>query len=114
MYIHGLNIIAIQYFYKLADTLFGQDNLSAFQKLMAIFPQDCREMFEDKNFIMGLRAQNFDLVIVDYWHFNPCSLLLPHNLSVPFIVQSSILIPPWAIGKIEWLNQYYIRLGLSH
>lgn len=87
---------------KLYENILNDHNSKTMKQVWdiscAVFDQDCYDMFVDESFIRSIKAVDFDIAVIDYWHAVPCAILLPYNLSIPFVIQS-VAIPPWLIRE---------------
>lgn len=82
----------------LAEHIFSPDfdiiNLS--KDVSAIVSRDCELMLSDNNFLEQVQALKFDIALVEPFITNPCVVLLPHNLNVPFVSMTNFYLP-WII-----------------
>jgi len=46
---------------------------------------DCVSLMKDKAFLSQLKAIDFDLAIVEPFIVNPCHLIVPHYLGIPYV-----------------------------
>ena len=59
-------------------------------KSILTFPmQDCSNMMRDEEFLAKVKALDFDLVIYDGFVLFPCTVVLPHYLSIPAVSMST-------------------------
>lgn len=81
----------------LADTVFFSKNkFEEGERLIRMMHRDCELMMADSGFVSAARELRFDLAVFDAFPFLPCTLILPHNLSVPYIGFTAV-IEPWAL-----------------
>jgi len=62
----------------------------------AVVSKDCDFMLSDNEFMQQVRALKFDIAIVEPFIINPCDVLLPHNVNVPFVSLANNYLP-WII-----------------
>jgi len=82
----------------LAERLFSgnfqQSSLS--NDTSTLVTRDCENMLSDKKFMQEVRALKFDVALVEPFIINPCYLLLPHKLNIPFVCLE-LYYMPWFI-----------------
>ena len=59
---------------------------------------DCDDMLTDQMLRKRIQEIGFDYAVIDYWHAMPCLLLLPSNLSIPYMT-STVGVPPWVMRE---------------
>jgi len=84
---------------KLADLVFirRSDPFAEPRETTEIINRECELMMSDQEFMARVRAENFDLVIVDPFILAPCTLVLPAVLGVRFVTLTGFYFP-WSIG----------------
>ena len=61
------------------------DLIQAAVTASAVVFRDCKFMLSDNKFMQQVRSLKFDIALVEAFVLSPCNLLLPYNLSVPFV-----------------------------
>src|SRR6218665_3063516 len=83
----------------LAEVIFDKNNVKqglSGSAAAQLGYNDCAYMMADKSFLENARQLKFDLAIVDSFLINPCNLILPKYLQVPFASNAGHFIP-WNI-----------------
>lgn len=81
----------------LADTVFFSKNaFEEGERIFRMINRDCELMMGDVGFVFAARELRFDLAVFDAFPFLPCTLILPHNLSLPYVGMTAI-IEPWML-----------------
>jgi len=64
--------------------------------VVGVISRDCEFMLSDEKFMEQVRALKFDIALVEPFAPNPCVLLLPYNLNIPFVCMTRAYLP-WNI-----------------
>ena len=64
--------------------------------VVGVISRDCEFMMSDKKFMELVRALKFDIALVEPFAPNPCVVLLPYNLNIPFVSMTRAYLP-WNI-----------------
>jgi hypothetical protein len=83
----------------LADVVFDRrsDPLAEPREMAKLFHRECDLMMSDLSFLERVRAEHFDLIVVDPFIMAPCALVLPAVVDVPFVTLTGFYFP-WSIG----------------
>ena len=87
-----------QLFANLLQDYSKEKQQETWDESVRIFTRDCDDMMADNDFLASVRARNIDYAVIDYWHAIPCSLLLAHNLSIPYLVNAATILP-WLLRE---------------
>jgi len=61
--------------------------------LSRIVHEDCKTMMSNRQFIDELKDLKFDMIVLEPFLVNPCYLLMPHELGVPYVMAIGIVSP---------------------
>ena len=71
----------------LAERIFSPDfdPIALGKTASASVSRDCELMLSDSKFLEEVLALKFDIALVEPWFLNPCVVLLPYKLNIPFV-----------------------------
>jgi glucuronosyltransferase len=83
----------------LADVVFERrsDPVAEPREMARLLHRECDLMMSDATFLERVRAERFDLVVVDPFIMAPCTLVLPAVLGLPFVTLTGFYFP-WSVG----------------
>ena len=55
--------------------------------------RECELMLSDSKFLEEVLALKFDIALVEPWFLNPCVVLLPYKLNIPFVSLENFYLP---------------------
>jgi hypothetical protein len=88
----------------LAKMIFNQTNEIPW--MMDLLSRECDIMMSDRSFLKRLKKCNFNYAVVEPFIINPCHILIPHHLMLPYAVSSFFMFP--ASMRLPALPSFYI------
>jgi len=79
----------------LAERIFSPDfdPIALGKTASASVSRDCELMLSDSKFLEEVLALKFDIALVEPWFLNPCVVLLPYKLNIPFVSLENFYLP---------------------
>jgi hypothetical protein len=77
---------------EIYDVIFNRDK-KELDILRPICQNVCRSYMEDEDFIRRVKNENYSLVLTEPFVINPCFLIVPYSLGIPFISIASTVVP---------------------
>lgn len=94
---NGITFFTEEFERFIAHNVFvSHDKFAEFDMEAKLIHQDCTYMMEDERFISHVKALKFDLAVADGFGLCPCTQILPHNLSIPYI-SFAVVFHPWHV-----------------
>jgi UDP:flavonoid glycosyltransferase YjiC (YdhE family) len=81
-----------EYEQQMNDLIYNRQR-HEFEMLWPACGDICRSLMEDTEAMTRLKEANYSLVLVEPFGVNPCFLVVPHYLGVPFVSVTAIIVP---------------------